>query len=206
VPCVFIKADESDAKLIAVAENIWRKQFTVLRQAELLVEYCRLALTPKNVSGQVDQKNGRGRPRGGAAEAARKLPPLSSWESRRKKLDRAYKIAGLVPKVKQAAIDARLDNNQRALLAIAKVASVKKQLKLIAELALNDPLKRYKRSNSEGNPSPDEKLEGPPLQPSSSSAGGKDFATEPQTTWEVLKAHWGDKGKRLWRLTSLLDP
>jgi hypothetical protein len=58
VPCVFIKADESDAKLIAVAENIWRKQFTVLRQAELLVEYCRLALTPKNVLAKLTKKTG----------------------------------------------------------------------------------------------------------------------------------------------------
>ena len=202
VACVFIKGDETHSQLVAVSENIWRKHLTVLRQAELVVEYCRLALTPANISGQDGQKSKLGRPRGGVSEAARKLPLFRSFEARRKIIRRAVKIAELAPDVKQAVIKAHLDNNQKTLLKIAKSGRVKEQLKLIAKLCMNDPLQRSKSSNSEETESSRGRVYSPPIQPS---PPPDDEGTEPRTTLKDLTTHWGKDGKRLWRRTSLPD-
>ncbi len=45
VPCVFVECDERQAQLVRLGENLWRKTFTVLQRAEMLVEYLHLAST-----------------------------------------------------------------------------------------------------------------------------------------------------------------
>ena len=87
-----------------------------------------------DVCGQVDRKNKRGRPPSGTSRIARDLLLGTSVEARRKIIQRAKRIARIKPEAKQAAIDAALDNNQRALLAIAAKSGRKAQLRKIAKL------------------------------------------------------------------------
>ena len=43
IPCYFVDGDETNAQLVRLGENLWRKSLTVLRNAEGLVEYLNLA-------------------------------------------------------------------------------------------------------------------------------------------------------------------
>jgi hypothetical protein len=92
--------------------------------------------------------------------AARELPVIGrSVEARRQIIRRAKKIAQISPEAKKAAIKARLQNNQQALLKIAKAGGQKAQLRMVAELAeiskeLRAPRNRAaKRSRAEGDTS-----------------------------------------------------
>jgi ParB-like chromosome segregation protein Spo0J len=136
VPCFFVDGDDIDAQLVRLGEDLWRKTLTVVRHAEKLVEYLTLASAKLDISGQLGQKSQFGRPPGGIALAARKLPQLGrSVEARRKIIARAKKISRITPEAKEAAIEAHLENNQEALLKIAEVSGHKAQLRVVAELA-----------------------------------------------------------------------
>jgi hypothetical protein len=136
IPCLFVDGDETDARLVRLGENLWRKTITVLRHAEGLVEYLNFASARVNNSGQPVRKSKVGRPPGGVALAARELPLVGrTAEARRKIIDRAIKINQITPEAKKAAIKARLDNSQRALLKIAKAGGQKAQLERVDELA-----------------------------------------------------------------------
>ena len=54
--------------------------------------------------------------------------------ARRKMLQKARKIAGIKTEAKRAAVDAELDNNQKALLEIASAGGIKAQLKAVKRL------------------------------------------------------------------------
>lgn len=114
-------------------EDLFRKHVTVLRQAELVTKWYEL-VSKDYVYGQVDRKNKRGRPPSGTSRIARDLPLGTTVEARRKIIQRAKRIARIKPEAKQAAIDAGLDNNQRALLAIAAKSGRKAQLRKVAKL------------------------------------------------------------------------
>jgi ParB-like chromosome segregation protein Spo0J len=114
VPCSYVEGDETDAQLVQLGENLWRKTLTVLRHAEGFAEYIKLASAKLNISGQLVEKSEPGRPPGGIALAARELPLVSrSAQARWKIIDRAIKINRITPEAKEAAIEARLDDNQR---------------------------------------------------------------------------------------------
>jgi ParB-like nuclease family protein len=135
IPCVFVQGNETDAALIRLGENLFRKTLTVLRQAEQLAEYYNLASAKVNVSGQPAQKGKTGRPPGGIALAARELPLVGrSVEARRRIIGNALKIDNITPEAKEAMIKAQLANNQSALLKIAEKVGRRAQLKAIAEL------------------------------------------------------------------------
>jgi ParB-like chromosome segregation protein Spo0J len=134
IPCILVEGDGTDAKMVRLGENLFRKTVSVLRRAEGLVEYIRLASA--RVSGQPVRKCKPGRPPSGIARAARELPLFSrSEEARRKIIERAIKIDKITPEAKQAAKTARLANNQAALLKIAEASGAKAQLSVAAELA-----------------------------------------------------------------------
>jgi ParB-like nuclease domain len=216
VPCFFVKGDETDAQLVRLGENLWRKTLTVLRHAEGLVEYLNLASARVNLSGQPGQKSKLGRPPGGIALAARELPLVGrSAEARRKIINRAIKINQITPEAKKAAIEARLDNNQRALLKIAKSGGQKAQLRMVAELAeiankLNAPLSRAaKRSAAGGEDSEEAAAPSPPLQPdatpfatSADDPVGEETDTcqpsQKMTTFDEMLALWKSECRASW--------
>lgn len=146
--CYFVDGD-IDAQLVRLGEDLWRKTLTVLRRSEMLVEYFNIASAKVNFSGQPGQKSKLGRPSGGISLAARELPLVGRTAgARRKIIDRAMKIDQITPEAKKAAVEARLANNQTALLKIAKAGGRKAQLGKVAELGekLSVTLSAAKRS------------------------------------------------------------
>jgi ParB-like nuclease domain len=66
IDCIYIEYhDDTTVKLVQIGEDLFRKQLTVLRHAELLTEWYRL-VSKDFVYGQFDRKNKRGRPPNGA--------------------------------------------------------------------------------------------------------------------------------------------
>ena len=136
IDCVYLEGDELEIKLVALSENFMRTKQSVLDRAELLTEWVRLAVRKTNLSGQVDQKLRLGRPSGGLAKAARVLPIFGRTpDARRQAISRAVKIAGIAINAKTIAREAGLDDNQNALLRIAKVTGPMAQAKRAADLA-----------------------------------------------------------------------
>lgn len=206
IACFYVEGDETDAQLVRIAEDLWRKRLSVLRHAEKLAEYFKLASAKVNVSGQPGQKSKVGRPSGGIALAARELPLAGrSAEARRKTIMRAVKINQITPEAKRAAMEARLENNQRALLKIAKADGHKAQLRKIAELAgfpkkLNAPLSHgAKRAAAGGDIS--KKIQSPPVQPDATeSTTNADDAKQSQrtTTFDEMVALWESDCRGSW--------
>jgi ParB family chromosome partitioning protein len=126
INCTYLEGDETEARIVQIEENLFRKDLTVLQHAELLAEWAELALTKGYISGQRGRKSKLGRPQGGFSKLARKLPTVGrSFEARRKIIARATKIAGISAVAKDAAKDVGLDDNQKALLKIAKASGQK---------------------------------------------------------------------------------
>jgi hypothetical protein len=209
VPVMYIEGDDVNAELVRIGDNLWRKRYSVLRRAEMLVEWFSLAAVP--ISGQVDLKS-RGRPPGGLAAAVRELPVIGrSPDSRRKKIQRAKKIASLAPEVKDAVIKARLDNNQHLLLQIAKSGNLQSQLRKVAEL---EKVVKSLRKKSEASAA---KLAEKTDDPEGSTLAGeessedstkltsdneRDEERQSETTFLELEKFWRPDGYRLWQYAS----
>lgn len=215
VNCVYIEGDETEARLVQIAEDLFRKDLTVLRRADMLAEWLAVALL--NFSGQVVRK-GQGRSLAGLARAAGVLPAIGrSVEARRKTIDRAVLIARLPPEVKKAVKKAHLDNNQRALLKIAKVKGRKAQLAKVEDLAGRPekssvlPIQTGKAATSTRNGlqgNTNGAVQRPPLQSGTGGViGGNKSATvnktattpvKRETTFDDLEAFWNPDGRELW--------
>ena len=72
-----------------ISENLHRAELPEVDRARLIAEWCRLV--GSDISGQLAQKIGRGRPEGGVSESARQLG-LDKEDVRR-----ACKVASLSP-------------------------------------------------------------------------------------------------------------
>lgn len=107
-------------------------EMTVLSRAEMIKEWVAITDALKSVSAQVEQKPNGGRPHGGVAEAARKLPlPGNQSESaRRQFVSRAIRIAKIFKCAKIVAKEEKLDDNQTALLAIAAEETEEAQIEI----------------------------------------------------------------------------
>jgi hypothetical protein len=94
---------------------------TVLERADGINDWVIINAALATVHDQHEQKPKGGRPRGGVAEAARKLPlPRYMSESARCQLvQRCLRIGRIFPRAKDEARLQKLDDNQTALLAIA---------------------------------------------------------------------------------------
>ncbi|UGY28869.1 ParB/RepB/Spo0J family partition protein [Bradyrhizobium septentrionale] len=212
IDCIFVDADDEQAQLIRIGENLWRKHLPVLKRSEDLVEWMELASTYMNYSGQLVRKNKRGRPSGSIALAAKLLPPIGrTIEARKKVVDRAIKIAGLAPEVKKAVKAAKLDNNQKALLKIANQKGLKPQLKKVADLgAVIDESNNLKdretndevdRKSGKRSRSLNKKTS---VKESTATAKAKE-ATPNETTYEELESFWDRSGRQLWAYASLAN-
>jgi ParB family transcriptional regulator, chromosome partitioning protein len=149
IPCKYVDGDETFVQLVKIGEDLFRKHVTILRRSELLAKWYDL-LSKEEFSGQLGQKGKRGRPKGGISMAARNLPIGSSMEARRKLIQRAHTIARIKPQAKEAAIKAGLEDNQEALLAVAKAQGRKAQLRKIEVLAKSSSNRRDKIADAEG--------------------------------------------------------
>jgi hypothetical protein len=125
--------DEVEARRWQIAENLHRRDLTVLEHSELVSDWIELA---DQRPGQVVRKPNGGRPEGGIAQAARTLPISGKTkDGRRKSIARSMKIAKMSPDAKRAAQAAGLADNQSALLEIAAQPTAETQVARVAELA-----------------------------------------------------------------------
>jgi ParB-like chromosome segregation protein Spo0J len=133
VPCTYFDNDDDVAEFVRRSENLFRKNHTVLEEAEQIAQLV-LFLQERQIGlfGQNVQKQGR--PLSVAGKAATLLPiKAKTQEGRKKKIERALAINGLW---KKEDIKAKgLDNNEAALLEIAKENTPYDQYKAVVRLA-----------------------------------------------------------------------
>ena len=123
IECVVFEGSEHDARLWEIAENLHRAELTVQERAEHISEWIKLV---NEQSAQVAPKGPTGhRPQSGINAATRELG-IDRTEAQR-----AVKIAGIAPEAKVAAVDAGINDNQSALLRVAKERSPADQLAAI---------------------------------------------------------------------------
>jgi ParB family chromosome partitioning protein len=112
IDAVFSTGNELERELQEIAENLHRCELTTLERDTQIGRWA--DLTTAKV-GQVDPPAGGAQP---AEKGVRKVARGLNLE--RKDVERAVKVASISPEAKQAARDAGLDDNRKALLAVAK--------------------------------------------------------------------------------------
>jgi ParB-like chromosome segregation protein Spo0J len=133
IDCTVVDWDERQARLWEIAENLHRAKLTALEYHEHLNEWVELTRNARDFGQHVQKLPGR--PQSGNAKAARELPlEGKSEEALRKSIERAAKIAAISPEAKAAAKERGLDDNQRALLIIAK-ESRENQVRMVTTLS-----------------------------------------------------------------------
>jgi hypothetical protein len=149
IAAVIEDADEAKAELWQLDENFARQELTVQQRSENHAR--RVELVAVGV-GQVVQKGSIGRPNGGISAAARIIPmPGKSEGAKRKALERDLRIAAMNAEAKKAATAAGLDDNQSALLEIARQSGGEAQLNKVAELQ-NRAAERSTRTKHKARP------------------------------------------------------
>jgi hypothetical protein len=175
IRCVVVDADEDGARVWQLAELFNQRHTTVLRRAELgmkCVEIIRRKGGQRAQGGQ--QPNDKG------MSSAERILGVS-----RRDLGRFEKIDGISAEAKKEAQCAELDDNQNALLAIAKV-SAEKQVEKVRELGNQSSGRRRERAAvaKTGNPS------------SVSSDDVEDDADEPEPGTDSDRPGPTDKGTK----------
>jgi ParB family chromosome partitioning protein len=115
-------------RLWKISENLHRTELTALEEAEQVARWAALS-SAHSKAAQLAHPGGNQPHDRGVSKGARALA-RSRDDVRRSKI-----IAGIAPKAKAAAKKAGLDDNQSALLKIAKAPSPKAQLRRVVELA-----------------------------------------------------------------------
>jgi ParB-like chromosome segregation protein Spo0J len=147
IACIIMEGDERVARMWEISENLHRAELTPFEHDEQLVEWIKLLEAGPRFSGQKVQKRGRGRPKGGISEAARRLPIKGGTHAaKRKTVGRAQKVANIFPEAKEAVKKAGLDKNRSKYLKIAAEATLEAQLAKVEELAARESHTKNKRS------------------------------------------------------------
>jgi ParB-like chromosome segregation protein Spo0J len=121
-------ADDNRVLLSEIAENLHRAELTAAERAEHIAEWIRI--TGEAVKAQLaPSPRSGGRPDQGINAAVREL------RIGRTEAQRSVKIAGMAPKAKDAAREAGLDDNQSALLVVAKQPTPEAQVEVIQKIA-----------------------------------------------------------------------
>lgn len=116
IDAVFVSGDKIDIRLREISENLHRAELTVQERSDQVAEWTELVAQKVKVFQLGPPSGGKQPTEKGIRKTARSLG-LS-----KQKVDRAKKIAGITPEAKAAAKDAKLDNNQIALLEVAAAA------------------------------------------------------------------------------------
>jgi ParB-like chromosome segregation protein Spo0J len=140
IRCEIFTGNEDEAKSWEIRENLDRAELTVLERAEHIAQLKRLI--EKDVSAQVAPKPRGGRPARGVRADARALG------LERTELDRALKIADISLVAKAAIKAANLDDNQKALLRIAREKTEQAQVAKVSEIARGGLAKWPARGNA----------------------------------------------------------
>ncbi|HVV80432.1 MAG TPA: ParB N-terminal domain-containing protein [Pseudolabrys sp.] len=210
IRCHVIKATRSQARLMSLSENLWRKELTVLVRAEKTLEWINLAAHRMGVSGQLVQKGRIGRPPNPLTilAAGATLLEGSTPHARLKRFARYNKIANLTPEAKAKARELHLDNIQAALLEAAGVGpSPSDQIARLEAISLgnmNVYLHQPAADDSEGAPAPASKPEDVE-QPTKEKKQALSSAKADPTTMMQLEGFWKKEGKKLWTYTRLED-
>ena len=184
--------DESDARMARIEEILGYTATPLLDKCELVAEWVKHAEAKLSVFGQIVPKPKGGRPEGGVARAARKLPvPGKTHDARRKFIERAIKIDGIWPDVKVTARAARLDDVQAALLAIANEKSLETQLAKTQELANRKLLPRGKKTTGASEPATRAETN---TRASSEIIELESLSDEQKANLAALKASWTEAG------------
>jgi ParB/RepB/Spo0J family partition protein len=148
IDCSLMEGNESDARLREIAENLHRSELSVLERANHVDAWLKLTEHEGPISGlDVQKSRGPGRPEGGVALAARRLPiPGDTAEARRKSIERLLRIAGISPDAKNAAKEAGLSDNLSALLKIARAETPDAQVAKVDELSNRKTRPRMRRA------------------------------------------------------------
>ncbi len=184
IDVVCMHADDRQTRLWQISENLHRADLTVLQRDAQIVEWLKLIDDAPGVSGQVVRKPQGGRPESGISLAARRLPVMGrSKEARRKSVERAISVDNISPRAKAAAVATGLDDNQSALLAVAKQPTPEAQLKKVTELASREPQSRTARAafGDHGRNASNSETEVP---------SGSAWSTEEETSFTWLKTAW----------------
>ena len=128
IPCIEFCGDEIDARIWQIEENLSRAELTVLERAEHIEERRELS-SAKERGGQLAPPGGHQPKNSGIKKTAAALG-ITREEVRRSKV-----IAGLSAKAKEEVRKLGLDDNQAALLAIAKEQTASGQLRAVKEIA-----------------------------------------------------------------------
>jgi ParB-like chromosome segregation protein Spo0J len=135
VPCV-CENDELAAQRWQINENLCRGELTKLQRAKQTVALLALSDTAEEISGEKVQKNKRGRPEGGDAKAARSLPVRGKTpDAKRKNIGEDRKITDIHEDAQQALVDAGLDDDGKALRAVADEPTREAQVAKVKDLA-----------------------------------------------------------------------
>ena len=129
IPANVVRWTDLDARMWEISENLHRAELTTIQRAEQVAEFVRLAKEKREADkpAQVAQVSGGRGNEGGDSLAARELG------IDREEVRRAQKIDAISDDAKEAAREAGLDNNQSALLSIAK-EPVERQVERVAEI------------------------------------------------------------------------
>jgi len=115
IEAIVLDPNDVDCELWQIAENL-RAELTVQERADNVARWVKLTGDKNKGATCADIPKGRGQPQGGVNAAVRDLG-IDRTEAQR-----SVKIASITPAAKEAAREARLDDNQSALLRIAKAA------------------------------------------------------------------------------------
>jgi ParB-like chromosome segregation protein Spo0J len=138
IPAYIVKLSDLDARMWEISENLHRAELSVTQRAEQIAEYAALAKEKREaerVSAQVGQKAPY-RPEGGDSLAARDLGIT------RQEVQRAQTIAALPEKTKEAARSLGYEDNQSALLAVAKERTPEAQIAALQTIAERGRVRR----------------------------------------------------------------
>jgi ParB-like chromosome segregation protein Spo0J len=134
-PCLIIRG-KGPAQRWRIVENLHRGELTKLERAKQTKALLELEGDSEEISGEKVQKNRRGRPEGGDAKAARTLPVRGkNPDAKRKNIAEDRKISDIHEDAQQALVDAGLDDNGKALRAVADEPTREAQLAKVRALA-----------------------------------------------------------------------